>query len=336
MRAFVREQSMDTLPPSAPSTPAPYTPSAIPGLAPAPRGAPRGEARALERAASQASLPAGEEEGWTTVHKKERSDSGSRRNSVHTIKQRRGSGEARALELQALARPQQDLQILARPQGGPQDLQVLARPQGGPGEQDLPPRFRNTRSPLEVSQGGVTECLTSPQALASRRPSPKASPALHSTSSFPSLPMFQPPLPPSFAPSGFSFPSQTSSFEPSLSYTPGAFGELGARPKAPARLSSSPEDLIYLSDEEEAGARGAEEAVAGLLDSAPSSTAFTPPSTAGPGTPSWDEAGGDTDREMAQVGARLGAVGRGRGEPRQCACVRRGLPGPRWLTKDLA
>ena len=98
MRAFVRETSIDNLASSTPTTPA-----VIPGLASflPPSSKSKAESK-VERSISQASLsslPASSVEndpdGWITVSKaKERADSGSRRNSVHTIKPR-DSGKKR-------------------------------------------------------------------------------------------------------------------------------------------------------------------------------------------------------------------------------------------------
>ena len=90
MRAFVRETSIDNL---VPSTPKSATPTTIPGLSsllPA-TSKPKPEPK-VERSTSQATLPTSsfenDPDGWTVVSKsKERSESGSRRNSVHQIKQ---------------------------------------------------------------------------------------------------------------------------------------------------------------------------------------------------------------------------------------------------------
>ena len=99
MRAFVRETSIDNLASSTPATPKSSTPAVIPGLASMLPASSKSKAEVkVERSISQASLsslPASSVEndpdGWTTVSKgKERSDSGSRRNSVHMIKPRDG------------------------------------------------------------------------------------------------------------------------------------------------------------------------------------------------------------------------------------------------------
>ena len=97
MRAFVRETSVDILVPCTPTTPKSSTPAAIPGLASLlPASSKTKTEPKVERSISQASLSSlptssveNDPDGWITVSKaKERSESGSRRNSVHQIKPR--------------------------------------------------------------------------------------------------------------------------------------------------------------------------------------------------------------------------------------------------------
>ena len=222
-----------------------------------------------------------------TVSKtKERSDSGSRRNSVTLTKAREGKKleqeQSRRRNISGESGSGAVGEVRAKEQGKYKPVQVLERQKSQPAV-EKPPRF-----------GGV--------------PSKSIKPQLPASSSFPMLPMFQPPPAPStsftsFA-SPFSYsgpPPSSSPFESALTYRtrepPTKPPELGARPKAGPRLSSSPED-IYLSDEDEQLKDGVPQDTRSLLQEGliQGSGSATP----GSQTPKWEEVGTskDADKEM--------------------------------------
>jgi len=339
MRAFVRETSVDILVPCTPTTPKSSTPAAIPGLASLlPASSKTKTEPKVERSISQASLSSlptssveNDPDGWITVSKaKERSESGSRRNSVHQIKPRE-VGKKRWPSGDSTSSMQSN-------PGSYLSNSSSGNTNGAVGETAVKTSKCATPEPslaAEAARKLQKSTSKSPlEMLATSRPSPKASPSLQSPSPFPNLPMFQP--------SGSSFSSystqyagtssalQYSSMEPAspslfsstpyesaLTYTSrdssavappksssyfgiggaGGGSSLGARPKN-GKLSSSPDDIFHSSDEEDRSMEGL------LKELAPSSTVSNLSTTPGSLTPKWEEVGasrGDADKDMAQV-----------------------------------